>query len=53
MMRLVADGVVPPLEKLEATHPVWGEIAELGVSPECMMLFGGGSSVTVPVPPLG
>lgn len=30
-LRLGVDGVVPPLEKLEAMGPIWGEIAELWV----------------------
>lgn len=47
VMRLVADGVVLPLE---ATRPVWGEIAELWVSSAGVMLFGGGTGVTVPIP---
>lgn len=40
VMRLAIDGVVLPPEKLEATQPIWGEIAELWVS--LAGLAGGG-----------
>lgn len=62
VVALVLGGAVLPLEKLEAMWLLWGETAEPWVSlawgcPRgkgqgwpSLVLFGGGSSVTTPVP---
>lgn len=64
MMEFVADGAVLPLEKLEAMWLFGGETAESWVSlawgcPHgkgqglpSLVLFGDGSSVMAPIPPL-